>query len=829
MTSIAQDLRYAARSLRRSPGFTIVAILTLGLGLGATAAIFTLLNAVVLQPLPYPEPDRLVDIGSRWPGVNADMRIGISPANYFYFRDHSRTLEDVGVYLTSEATITGDDHPERVRVAEASAGVLRALRAKAALGRIISEDDDQPASTAPGSVAPGPSAPVAVLSHDFWERRYGGDPNVIGKTMWIDSRAVPIVGVLEQGVQLPDQDVDVWQALGLNPVGRATNWHMFGAIARLRAGATIDQARSELAAVSSRVVELFPTAYSDAFMKDTSFRFDVASMRSIVLGDVGRSLWILFGTVGLVLLIACFNVANLFLARTESRQQETAIRMALGARSTQLARHYLTESALLSLFAAALGIAFAGGAVRLLLAFSPTWIPRLSMVRLGWESVAFTVFISLAAAAAFGLFPVVAARRTARGSRRSGARGSTATRKQHAVRSTLVVVQMALALVLLAAAGLMLRSFAKLRSVDPGVRPEGILAMELHLPSQRYTSYEQVSAFYKELTSRLEGLPGVTRASVTTELPLTVTGFGCNAVFVEDQPPAPNVNPPCVDVSTVSPGFFNSLGIRVRGRIPDWSDIESRSGAVVVSKALAQRFWPGEDPIGKGIRAQGFREPFYRVVGVTEDVRYNGLDKPPTEMVYFPLLPMEDAPLWSPQRSVTLVVKSASAHPEQLAATVRRTLAGIDSDIPLANVRTMNEVVAKSMARTSLTMLLLAIAGGMALVLAAVGLYGVISYIVSRRTREIGIRVALGAQVAEVIRSVTLQSLRLALLGTAAGVIGALMLTRFLRSMLFEVNPTDPLVLAGVSLVLVVVALAASYMPARRAAKIDPVIALRAE
>jgi predicted permease len=271
------------------------------------------------------------------------------------------------------------------------------------------------------------------------------------------------------------------------------------------------------------------------------------------------------------------------------------------------------------------------------------------------------------------------------------------------------------------------------------------------------------------------------------------------------------------------------MGIRVRGRAPTWSDVEARSGAVVVSRALAERFWPGEDPIGKGIRAQGWARPFYRVVGVTDDVRYNGLDKPPVEMVYFPLIPMEGAPLWSPERSVTLVVKSTSAHPEQLSAAVRRTLAELDSDIPLANVRTMNDVVAKSMARTSLTMLLLAVAGGMALVLAAVGLYGVISYIVSRRTREIGIRVALGAQVAEVIRNVTLQSLRLALLGTAVGVVGALLLTRLLRSMLFEVSPTDPVVLVGVSLVLIAVALAASYLPARRAARIDPVIALRAE
>jgi putative ABC transport system permease protein len=413
VSNLTQDLRYAIRSLHRSPGFTVVAIITLALGLGAATAIFTLLNAVVLQPLPYPEPGRLVDVGTRWPGVDPEMRIGISPANYFHFRDHSKALEDVGVYTTGQRSVTGDGRPERVRVAEASTGVLHALRARPALGRIISYDDDRPASIAPGVVAPGPASPVAVLSHDFWERRYGGDPGAVGQTIWIDSHPIPIVGVLEAGVQLPDQDIDVWQPLGLNPTARATNWHTFRAIARLRPGATLQQAQSEMAAISSRVVELFPSAYDDAFMKDTHFRFDVESLRSIVLGDVGRSLWILFGTVGLVLLIACFNVANLFLARTEGRQRETAIRTALGARAGQLARHYLTESVVLALVAGALGIVLADSGVRLLLAFSPDWIPRLGAVHLGWESVVFTAAVSLVAGIAFGLFPVVSAARTA--------------------------------------------------------------------------------------------------------------------------------------------------------------------------------------------------------------------------------------------------------------------------------------------------------------------------------------------------------------------------------------------------------------------------------
>jgi predicted permease len=829
MTSLTQDLRYAARSLRRSAGFTIVAIITLGLGLGATAAIFTLLNAVVLQPLPYREPDRLVDIITRWPGIRADMRYGISPANYFYFRDHSRTLEDVGVYMAGEFTITGNERPERVRVAAASPGVLRALDAKPELGRIITADDDQPGAGAPRNPLPGPAAPVAVLSHDFWQRRYGGDPRVIGQTITIDARSMPIVGVLEAGVQLPDRDIDVWQPIGLNPAAPATNWHTFDAIARLRPGVNIDQARSELAAISNRVVELFPSAYDDAFMKDTGFRFDVESLRAMVLGDVGRSIWLLFGTVGVVLLIACFNVANLFVARTEGRQRETAVRLALGARPAQLARHYMTESVLLASLAGALGILFAWGGVRLLLAFSPDWIPRLGTVRLGWDTVAFTAAVALVTGITFGLFPLFAARAAAGEARAGGARGSTATRHQHAFRGTLVVVQMALAVVLLASAGLMLRSFEKLRGVSPGIRPHGVLTMELHLPSQRYDGYERVGAFYHELTSRLESLPGVRSAGVTTQLPLASSDLGCSALFVEDDPPAPDENPPCLGTSTVSPGYFESMGLSVRGRTPSWSDVENRSGAVVVSRALAEHLWPGEDPIGKGIRGNGWGRPFYRVVGVTDDVRYTGLDKPPSEMAYFPLLPMKDASLWSPQRSVTLVVRSSRTRPEQLAATVRSTLADIDANIPLANVRTMDQVLSKSMARTSLTMLLLVIAGGMALVLAAVGLYGVISYIVGKRTREIGIRVALGAQITQVVRGVAFQSLRLALLGVVAGVAASLFVTRLIRSMLFDVSPTDPVVLVGVSLLLVAVALAASYLPARRAAKVDPVITLRAE
>ncbi|HEX5435938.1 MAG TPA: ABC transporter permease [Gemmatimonadaceae bacterium] len=829
MHAMVRDLRYALRSLRRSPGFALVAIITLALGLGATTAIFTVLDSVVLRPLPYPEPDRLVDIGSSWPGMKEGMRIGLSPADYFYLRDHLRALENVGVYMTGEFTLTGNGRPERVRVASASVGVLSALRARPSLGRLITAQDDRPANTAPTAIGPNPAVMVAVLSHDFWERRYGGDPGIIGQTIWIDSHPVHVVGVLATGVQLPDQQIDVWEPLGLNPSARPTNWHTFSGIGRLAPGASLQQARAELAAVRGRLVELFPTEYDAAFMKDTGFRFDVQSLRDMVVGEAGRALWILLGSVGLVLLIACFNVANLFLVRTEGRLHETAIRTALGAQPRQLARHYLTESITLALIAGALGIAVAYGGVQLFLAYSPTWIPRLAAVHIGWGSIVFATAVSLVAGIAFGLFPVVHAERAAAALRSSSTRGTTASRRQHAFRGALVVAQMALALVLLAAAGLMLRSFAKLRSVDSGVDPTGVLTMEMHLPSVRYLSYQRVSTFYEELVTRLRGLPSVEQAAVTTALPLASEDYGCASVFVEDQPPSSDRNPPCLGVSTISPDFFQTLGISVRGRTPTWTDVNSRDGAVVVSQALAEQLWPGQNPIGKGIRGNGWGRPFYRVVGVTDDVRYEGLDKPPEAMVYFPLLPMKGASLWSPQRSVTLVIKSATAEPEQLTAAVRRMIADLDPDIPLADIRTMNAVIASSMARTSLTMLLLALAGAMALAIAAVGLYGVIAYIVSRRTNEIGIRIALGAGAMQVVRDVVFQSVRLALLGVAVGLVGALLLTRVLHALLFEVSPTDPMVLAIVSLVLVVVALVASYLPARRAARVDPVIALRSE
>jgi predicted permease len=829
MSTLLQEVQYALRRLINTPAFSLVALLTLALGIGSTTAIFTLVDRVVLRPLPYPRSDRLVEIGTLWPKLGPEVRYDIAPANYFYFRDHSRTLREIGVYQRRELTLTGDGPAMRVDGIAATPSLMEILGARPVVGRVLTEADDLPSASGPqaGSVLPGPAAPVAILSHAFWVTHYGSDPNVVGRLIEINGNRVPVAGVLDEGFEVPGEKAQIWLPLGLNPSAAPTNWHQFSAIARLRDGVTVDAAERELESYRRRFPELFPEAYSAAFMDDTGFRMEVESLQSFVVGGIRNSLWVLLASVALVLLIACGNVANLFFVRAESRRREVAVRSALGADRWRLILPYLAESLLLTLAAGAIGIELARLALQLVVYLSPGWLPRIDELRIGWESVAFTATVSVFAGTIFGLLPLA---HRARGTDvvRTGNLGSTPSRHQHALRGALIVGQVAFALMLLAAAGVMIRSFVRLTNVDPGIEPEGVLTMEISLPGSSYVGYERVAGFHRELLSRLEGLPGVTSASLTDNLPLS--GYaGCNGVFVEDTPPRPDVNPPCAGVSIVAPGFFQAMGIPVEGRAPEWSDLASGSGAVVVSRALAQSYWPGQNAIGKGIRGNGWGKPFYRVVGVAEDVRFDALDKPAAEMVYFPMVPLEGAPLWSPPRSVSLVIRSDRVPPESLAGSVRSVLAELDPNVPIAAVRTMNDVVSLSTARVSFVLILLGIAAVMALVLSAVGLYGVLTFIVGQRTSEFGIRLALGASGGKLARGVLLQSGRLALIGVVLGTVGALLTMRAMRSLLFEISPTDPATLGAAAVLLIAVALLAAYLPARRATRVDPMVALRAE
>ncbi len=824
---IASDVRGATRSLVRARAFTAVAVMTLALGIGSTVAVFTLLDRVVLRPLPYPNADRLVDIGTRWPGIGPDARYGISPGNYFYFRHASRTLGDLGLYTVDGLTLTGSDEgAERVPAAMITSSLFHVLGARAVRGRLLDSTDDRSRIVGGDAVMPGPAAPAVVLSYEFWVRRFGADPGIVGRSIELGGKAVPVVGVLQRGFGLPDEQVDVWLALGLNPAAPATNWHTFGAIGKLGPTSSLESARREFASFSRRAVELFKSAYTPAFMKRTGFRFDPVSLRDQVVGPVSKALWVLLGSVALVLVIACFNVANLFLVRAENRRREMAVRVALGAGRTRIARTVLVETLLLTAVAGLAGYGIAVWGVHLVVGVASAWIPRVREVQLGWESVAATAAVSLLAGAGFGLIAFARAGADT-ALLRGGGRGVTLARHQHVVRRALVASQMALALVLLTAAGLMMRSVIRLQNVDPGVRTSGVLAVDLALPRARYLQYAATATFYRTLAERLEALPSVREAAFTDVVPLQDRG-GCNAVFVESKPETRD-EPPCVGVSFVAPGFFHAMGIPVMGRAPVWSDVQSQNGSVVVSHALAEHLWPGENPIGQGIRGNGWTQPFYRVVGVAGDVRYDGLNAPPTEMVYFPLIPMDGAPLWSPARAGTIVVYTGTDHPEQVATGVRRTIAGLDPSVPVAGISTLRQVVRQSAARAYFTLVLLGISAGMALLLSAVSLYGVISYIVTRRAGEIGIRMALGAQRQQVTRGVMLDSLRVALVGLVVGAVGALLATRLLQSLLFGVRASDPVALLGAAALLAAVAAVASYLPARRAARVDPVTALRAE
>ena len=821
--TLARDLGHAVRGLALRPAFAMVVVLTLGLGIGATTAIYALLDTVVLRPLPYPNASRLVYIEHPVPGVETNAKWRMSQAGYFFFRKNSQAFDDIALYNKSEASLVTPDAAERVRAAAVSGNFFEVVGARPFLGRSFTDADNRPNA-----------ALVAMLGHAFWRQRFNGDARVVGATVSLGSRPYTIIGVAPAELDLPDYQAQVWLPLELNPDAPAINSHYLDAVARLRPGVTVSAAQADAARLTSRLPEEFPGAYSPGFMRESRFGVLVSPLRDIVIGGMSRTLWILLGAVAIVMLIAFANVANLFLVRAEARRRETDIRLALGADRLHLAGHYVAESLVLALIGGMVAVGLAYGALRFLIILNPSSVPRLAELSLGWHAGAVALALALGAGIALGLLPLT--RLALGGDRvstlREGGRTQTASRRQLSARSTLVVAQMALAVVLLAAAGLMLRSFQRLRSVQPGFDASGVLTFEVSLPSSRYTprvrgpsGYLPVFQYHRELAQRLAALPGVTSVGMTQALAMK-DGDGCALVFVKDKS-FTRETAPCVGNVIAGPGYFSTLGIPVRGRVPTWTDVDAQSGAVVVSKALADHMWPGEDPIGKELRPNGSGEPWYHVVGVTGDVLTRGLDQPPSEIVYYPMVPIEGAPLWSPPTRMTIAIRTRNADPLPLAPAARRIVTALDREVPVANVQTMETIVDRSTAKTTFAMLLLAIAGTMALVLSAVGIYGVISYTVAERRPEIGVRMALGAQATQVGRMVVAQSLRVSAVGIAIGLAGALATTRVLQSLLFGVSPTDPLTLGGVTVVLVMLGALAAYAPARRATRVDPVEVLR--
>jgi predicted permease len=717
-----------------------------------------------------------------------------------------------------------------VPAVQVSGSIFDVLRLRPMLGRVLTPSDNLPNA-----------APVVVLGYNYWKTRLADNPNVVGTIIKVNSTAMQIVGVMRDDATIPDVTtprVDLWTPAALDPTARAENSHYLRVVARLAPGATVSSAHAELARFTDELPDLFPSAYSPQFMRGSGFRTAVVPLRTHIIGDVATRLWVLLGAVALVLVIACGNVANLFLVRAEARQREVAIRTALGAKRGDLAWRYFTETVLVACIGGIAALALAALGLHAMVALAPPDLPRMSEVHLGWSGVLFTAVVSIVAGLVFGALVLLGAQPPEDATTlREGGRGMTSSRRQHFARGVLVAAQTALALVLLAAAGLMLQSFRNLRKISPGFDAANALAAEVDLPPARYDSYETVETFYHELLTRAAAIPGVRVAGAGEVIPLgpsndgtAIGGFsGCSGIAIENPGTDRGRGAGCVGTYLVAPGYFSALGIRMRGSEPSWSDVEGRTGGVVVTKALAEHLWPGQDAMGKGIRGNGNTPPFYRVVGVTDDIQGESLTAPPVEAVFFPMLPIPHAELWGPPDAVTVVLRSNGVPPATLIGSLRRVLAGMDPEVPLGDVLTMDEVVARSMIRLSFTMTLLGIAATMALILSAIGIYGVISYIVGRRRGEIGIRMALGAHASRVGALVVRQSVQFAVIGIIVGIIGTVLITRVLSTMLFGVSPTDPLTLLAVSAVMLLIAGFASYVPAQRAMRVEPVEALRAD
>jgi predicted permease len=826
MKTIAVEMRHLARRLLRSPGFTGLSVLTLALGIGANASIFTVVNSVLLRPLPFPDQDRLYTIQHTAPGMNM-AEVPNSEATYFIYRDENRVFDAFGVFRDGAENVTGGEEPERVTSVTATHEVFDVFGVVPTMGRLTTEEDDTPGAP-----------PVAILSYGLWQRRFGEDPSILDRTLQVNGETRDIIGVLPRGFAIPGEEkAELYLPARFDRTEPDEGSFNYRGVARLSAGITKEAARTDMDRMIRLIPERFSGAISLSMLEQIQFAPLVTQLKEEVTGEVSRALWISLAAVGLVLLIACANVANLFLVRADGRHREVAVRSAMGASRGDLARFFLTESMALGMLGGLVGLTLAWAATRALVALGPEGLPRLDQIRLDLWAVAFTTGISLLAGTLFGLFPVVKFRAPEIvAGLKEGGRGGSVGRERHRARNVLVVSQMALALILLVGSGLMLRSFQALRNVDPGFQPDGVLTLRLTLPYQTYSDDESRVQFHTQLHERLSGLSGVESVGAAATIPLSGRADRSGTWF-EDFPVQPDQVPDVIETTQVTAGFFSTLGIGLlEGRFLEPADAQDRTGAVVVSRALAEKYWPDGGAIGKhltqsvdlGVETAGSDSPWQTIVGVVEDVRTLGMDVEPQPLLFFPLRQAVPEGVSTTAQSMSYVIRT-STPPTALVPAVRQAIWSLDPNLPIAGIQTMDALVKKSMARTSFTLLLLAIASLVALVLGTVGVYGVLSYVVTQRTRELGIRMALGAKGEQVERMVLGQGARLAGLGIGIGVVTALALTRVMASLLFQVSPTDPVTFAGAVAALVLVALAATYLPARRAAMTDPMEALRFE
>ncbi len=814
MEGILRDIKWALRGVRKNPGFAVATVVTLALGIGANSAVFSVVNGILIKPLPFPDADELVVFHHSATGIGLP-RLLLTEADYLNFATTLRTPTDIAITTSQDVDVSGDSGlPERVSASTVTASLFSLLGVPPHLGRSLQEGDNALSAT-----------PVAVISHDLWSRRYGSDPALLGRTVILDGVSREIVGVMPKAFGYPDERTDVWLPAIIERGGPLTG-HIFTGIARVPVDRGPDEVRADFQAGIDNLPEFRPDVFSPALMERGQFTPVMQPLRETLVGDVRASLWILLGTVGFVLLIACANVANLFLVRAEGGQQARAVREALGASHLDQMRLFLAESGVLAVAGGVLGLFLGMVTLGFLTKLAPGTLPRLEEVGLDLNVILFTVGLTVLAALLFGLIPML--RRDGLTSiLGEGARSLTGTPWRQRLRGALVVGQVAIALTLLVGAGLMVRSFSSLRSVDPGFDADGVFTARLSLPEEKYPTEASVAVFYDQLLEEVAGLPGVEMAGAASRVPLGPEAIESYGFRLEDYVPAPGEPPTRTSAKVVTHGYFDVMGIRlVEGRLIDRDDSEAVTNAIVINTVMAERFWAGQSPLGRRIR-HGGQGDWLTVVGVVGAVSDRSLSDPPESLAY---LPMIDSPgaITDLARGMTLVIRTAG-NPTALAGPLTQLVRAMDDRLPLGDPRSLQGIVDASLARMSFTLTVLGIAAGMALLLGAVGLYGVIAYLVSQRTREIGVRIALGAGQAQVRWMVLRNGMVLAMTGLAIGLMGGAWASRLLEAFLFEVEPGDPLTYAGVSLLLMVVAFVACYVPARRASRVDPLVAIRAD
>jgi putative ABC transport system permease protein len=811
---VAQDLRYATRTFLRTPSVSLTAVITLALGIGATTAIFSVVNGVLINPLLYPDSDALVRIVHSIGGIDQPY---FNDAIYVTYAENTQAFQDVGVWSPGEtATITGEGDPEEVRTLTASQGVLPTLGVRPEIGRWFSRADDTPG-------APD----IVMLTSGYWRRKFGGDRAVLERVLTINGRPHQIIGVMPAEFRFRDE-FDIILPLRIDRGQLIPAFRLLG-VARMKRGVTLAQANADAA----RVLHVW---FENSGVKPsvrTRWAPALRPLKHDVIGDIGRTLWVLMAATGVVLLMACANVANLLLVRADARRREFAIRAALGARWTRVARQLLVESLMLAVCAGVLGVGLAYVGLRVLVAMGPSNLPRLAEISLDPVALGFAVTISLMSGLLFGLFPILKYAGPGLADAVGGGRGTDLTRERQRSQQMLVAAQVAVALVLLVSAGLMIRSFQALRRVDPGfTEPERVQTFSISIPATMVAEPERVTRMQQEVLDTIAAISGVASVAFMTRLPMG-SDRSSTALTVEGKPDDGRT-PPNRHLKIISPGMFRTLGTRViAGRDFTWSDLYGMRGIAIISENLARELW-GSPAAALGKRVREYyaaQSPWREIVGVAGDVYDDGADQPPPATIYWPAQPLDELLSMSgyQARRVSVAIRTERAGTQSLLEQVREAVWSVSANLPLAQVRTLDQVYDQSLARTSFTLVMLAIAGALALLLGVSGLYGVIAYAVSRRRREIGIRVALGAQAREIKALFVRRGLILVGVGVAIGLSGAVGVTRLMRSLLFGISPLDPITFIAMPALLAAAAVLASYLPARRAVAVDPVETLRAE